>query len=231
MSRTARYDQGKRKKTKQKQSAPQPTQPVQPTAPQQPVQNAQGFVKQKRTHGFLSFLVGVVFILTLVVRMTVLSGTFMEGALQTPTVINRVHTEVASQLEAKNLPTSLATDDLIKAVLKTGTRETYAGESLNFNTASIRNAVQDDVNQQAASIGIAGTTASDAIVNLISGQVLNQVSANYHDDNLTYFANHIRSYQTWADILLVVSGILWLLLMISNHRRRRARRLNRKQAA
>ncbi|MCF6164674.1 hypothetical protein LROSL1_2162 [Furfurilactobacillus rossiae] len=215
MSRTQRYD------AKQRGSIPQ--------SPQQPV--SQGFTKQKKPHGFLSFLVGLIFVLALIVRLTVLSGTFMEGAIQTPTVISRVHAEIASQLQAKNLPTSLATDDLIKATLKTGTRETYAGESLDFNTAAMRSAVRDDVNQQASSIGLAGTAASDAVVNLISSQVLTQASANCHDDTLEYFAEHVKGYQLWTTIIIIISGILWVLLLVSNHRRRRARRLSRKHVA
>lgn len=180
--------------------------------------------KPGRSHRVLSFFMGLIFILALIVRFTVLNGSFMATAVQTPTVINQVHTRISTQLQEKNLPTGLVTDNLVKVVLKTGVKQTYAGQTLNLNQPEVQQAVTDSVKQQATGLGLGDTGIESAASNAVAGEMLTAVTANYQDTTLTYFAEHVLSYQLWTFIVILVSGVLWILLMIHNHRVRRNRR-------
>lgn len=180
-------------------------------------------VRQRHAHGFLSFLLGLVFILALALRLTLLSGPFMVQAVQSPVVVNQVHDSIATQLQAKNLPANLATNDLIKAVLKTGAKQTYAGQDVNFDVPAIQTAVTDDVNQQASNVGINAGVAG-AATSTVASLVLSALTVNYQNDWLTDFAQHVHQYQIEATIVVVISGALWFLLMHRNRLARRDRR-------
>ncbi|GKT04541.1 hypothetical protein [Furfurilactobacillus entadae] len=184
--------------------------------------------KLRRPHGFLSFLVGLVFLVSLGVRLTVLSEPFMAQAVQSPMVVNQVHDEFVTTLTNNHLPSSIASDRLIKATLKTGVQETYAGEDLNFNNKTIKAAIAADVNQQASSFGLgSSTTVVDSLTNSVSGTVLDQLTSRYHNQTLSWFAANVQMFQFLTTVLTFVSGCLWLWLLISNHRRRHARSVNR----
>lgn len=180
-------------------------------------------IRKRHVHGFLSFLLGLIFILVLAIRLTVLSGPFMVRAVQSPVVVNQVHDSIATQLQEKNLPANLATNDLIKAVLKTGTRQTYAGQDVNFDVPTVQNAVTDDVNQQASNVGINAGVAS-AATSTVAGLVLSALTVNYQNEWLTNFAEHVHQYQVEATVVAVITGVLWMLLMRRNRRVRRDRR-------
>lgn len=181
-------------------------------------------VKLKRPHRLLSGLIGLIFIVSLVGRLTVLNGSFMVRAVQNPVVINQAQQQLQTQMTANHLPTGLISNQLIRTVLTTGVEETYAGSALNFDVPAVKRAIQDDLNQQMATVGLSGGSGS-AVTSVISGPVLTTFSQSIQTDQLNDFADHIRQSQLLADVVIAVSGLGWGGLMVSNHRRRQLRRL------
>ncbi|GAB6093298.1 hypothetical protein JCM31185A_15530 [Furfurilactobacillus curtus] len=148
----------------------------------------------------------------------------MVRAVQNPLVINQVQQQLQTQMTTHHLPTGLISNQLIRTVLSTGVKEIYAGNVLNFDVPPVQRAIQDNLNQQMATVGLQGDSGA-AVTSMISGPVLTAFSRSVQNDQLNDFADRIQQTQLIADVVIAVSGLGWGWLMTSNHHRRRLRRL------
>ena len=155
----------------------------------------------------------VITIIAAIFRFTIFSQGFMETAVKNPIVINPIKTEIKSNLQKNNIPTGIVTNDLIKSVLQTGIKESYQGQSLDFNTPEIYQAVKKDLNQQISNIGLNTSYLPNSITDTATQSFIKGLN-QYIQNNLQIVGiiNGIIKIQRILTYVLIFSLIMTLIL-------------------
>lgn len=157
----------------------------------------------------------IITIVAAIFRFTIFSQGFMEMAVKNSIVINPIKTEIKSNLQKNNIPTGIVTNDLIKSVLQTGIRESYQGQSLDFNTPEIYQAVKKDLNQQISNVGLNTSYLPNSITDTATQSFIRGLN-QYIQNNLQIVGviNGIIKIQKILTYILILSLVITIILYV-----------------